>query len=168
VPQVAIKRVDGKKTSTPAILEEVNALSEQIRQRAFESFERRGYDDGSALTDWLQAERELFEVPESELVEREEKFEARLSAPSFEPSEVQIIALPDALIVKAHSSHTQDRGDGDIRFRELEQKDLFRRFDLPSPIDVEQVSAKMDKGILQLTALKSKQADTSGRRTVSA
>ena len=86
-------------------MDKAMALSEQIRQRAFESFERRGFSDGSAMYDWLSAERELFRIPESELVDRNEKFETRVSAPGFEPADLELIAMPDALIVKAQSTH---------------------------------------------------------------
>lgn len=34
-------------------------LHSRIQQRAYELYERRGYGHGSALEDWLQAEREI-------------------------------------------------------------------------------------------------------------
>jgi hypothetical protein len=40
--------------STPEILE-------QIRQRAYELFERRGRDHGHEVEDWLQAEAEVLQ-----------------------------------------------------------------------------------------------------------
>jgi len=123
--QVAIKTVDGKRAATTSVLDEVTALSEQIRERAFEAFARRGFSDGSAMDDWLNAERELFQVPESELVERNEKFEARVNAPGFEPSDVQVIAMPDALIVKAQSSHRHDETEGDVRFLRVRPESKF-------------------------------------------
>ena len=36
-------------------------VQEQIRQRAYELFEKRGCEDGHALDDWLQAEAEIVE-----------------------------------------------------------------------------------------------------------
>lgn len=39
--------------------ESVIDLEEQIRQRAYELYERRGRGDGHATEDWLQAEAEL-------------------------------------------------------------------------------------------------------------
>jgi hypothetical protein len=40
------------------------AVSEsEIAQRAYEIYQRRGGQDGSALDDWLQAEAELTEGP---------------------------------------------------------------------------------------------------------
>lgn len=163
--QVAIEKVDEKKAPPPSIVNEVKNLSEQIRQHAFELFERRGGGDGSALSDWLKAERDLFRIPESELIERGEKFEARVSAPGFDPGEVHVTALPDALIVKGYSTHKHDQSEGDVRFCEFDQKTLFRRFDLPEPIDVDKVTANLEKGVLQLTALKAGQKAPEGHRS---
>jgi HSP20 family protein len=155
--QVAVEKIVEKKASTASAVHELKSLSEQVRQRAFEIFERRGGVDGFAMNDWLNAERDLFRIPDSELVEQDGKFEARVSVPGLEPDDVHVTALPDTLVVKASSTHRHDKVEGDIRFCEFDQKTLFRRFDLPEPIDVDKVTAKLEKGVLQLTALKSKQ-----------
>jgi HSP20 family molecular chaperone IbpA len=164
VSQVRIEKIDEKR-SVPSIIDEVKVLSEQIRERAFETFERRGGGDGSALQDWLDAERQLFRIPESELLDRDGKFEARVSAPGFDPGEVKVIAMPDALIVKASSIHKHDLSEGGVQFCEFDQKTLFRRLDLPEPINVDKVTANLDKGVLQLTALKSRHEIANGQHS---
>lgn len=143
--QVAIEKVDGKRAAASSIVDEVKTLSERIRRRAFEIFERRGGVEGSAMDEWLSAERDLFRIPESELVERDGKFEARVSAPGFDPDDVHVTALPDALIVKGSSTHRYDKNEGDVRFCEFDQKTLFRRFDLPEPINVDKVTANLER-----------------------
>lgn len=163
--QVAIEKIDEKKAPASSVFDEVKAVSERIRQRAFEAFERRGGGDGSAMNDWLSAERELFRIPESELLDRDGKFEARVSAPGFDPGEVKVIATPDALIVKASSSHKHDQTEGGVRFCEFDQKTLFRRLDLPEPINVDRVTANLDNGVLQVTALKSKPETARGQHS---
>jgi HSP20 family molecular chaperone IbpA len=154
MPQVAIEKLDEKRAAGSSVFNEMKTLSERIRRRAFELFERRGAGDGLAVNDWLNAERDLFRLPESELIEKDGKFEARVSAPGIDPEDVKVTALPDALIVKGSSTHKHERTDGDIRFCEFDQRMLFRRFDLPEPINVDRVTANLDKGVLQLTALK--------------
>lgn len=163
--QVAIEKVDANRAAASSILDEVKTLSERIRQHAFELFERRGGVNGFAMDDWLSAERDLFRIPESELIERDGKFEARVSAPGFDAGDVHVTVLPDALIVKGSSTHRHDKTEGDVRFCEFDQKTLFRRFDLPEPINVDKVTANLDKGVLQLTALKSKQETARGRQS---
>lgn len=46
-------------TATPR---ESADLQARIAKRAFELYEQRGYHDGYALEDWLQAEREIREA----------------------------------------------------------------------------------------------------------
>jgi HSP20 family protein len=152
--QVAIEKVDVKKDAAPSVFEELRALSERIRQRAFEIFEGRRDSDGTAVSDWLAAERDLLRIPESEMIEKDGEYDVRVSAPGFEPEEVQVTALPDALIVKAVSTHKHDKSEGDVRFCEFGQKTLFRRFDLPEEIDLDRVKASLDNGVLSLTAPK--------------
>ena len=155
--QVAIEKVDDKKLGTAPIFQEIEALYERIRRRAFEVFEGHNGGDGSAMEDWLKAERDLLRTCESELVEQDGKFEVRMNAPGFEPDEVKVTALPDALIVSASSSHTHEKNEGNVRFCEFGQKTLFRRFDLPQPINLDKVTADLNKGVLDLTAPKAKQ-----------
>jgi HSP20 family protein len=152
--QVAIEKIDEKKAPTTSVFEDLRELSQRISRRAFEIFEHRGSRAGTALDDWFAAERDLFHIPASELVEKEGKFEATVSAPGFEPGDVKITALPDALIVRAESTHKHDKTEGDVRFCEFGQKSLFRRFELPEPINLDKVTAELDKGVLRLTAFK--------------
>jgi HSP20 family molecular chaperone IbpA len=168
MPQIAIEKIDEKKATDSSALSEMTTLSEKIRQRAFEIFERRGAYGGSAVNDWLSAERDLFRVPESELIERDGKFEARVAAPGINAEDVKVTALPDALIVKGTTTHSHDKTEGDVRFCEFDQRTLFRRFDLPEPINVDRVTANLDRGVLQLTALKAPHTAVQGSHLRSA
>jgi HSP20 family protein len=156
VSKVEIEKVDGKKAATASVLDEIKELAERVRERAFELFERRGRGNGFELEDWFNAERDLVRIPEAELIEKDGKFEVRMNAPGFDARDIKVTALPDALIVRAESTHRHDGKDGNVRFCEFGQKTLFRRFDLPETIDVDKVSADLDKGVLHLTASKAK------------
>ncbi len=158
--QVAVEKVNGNKAGAASIFDEMKALEEQIRRRAFEIFEQRSAGAGFETEDWLNAERDLLRTPESELVEQDGRFEIQVSTPGFHAADVHVTALPDALIVKARSTHKHDESKGAVRFSEFGGKTLFRRFDLPEPIDVDKVTANLDRGVLHLTALKAKQEVT--------
>jgi hypothetical protein len=58
------------------LVNKLAAIAERIRERAYALYERRG-SCGSALDDWLQAERDLILTPQSELIENDGKFEIR-------------------------------------------------------------------------------------------
>ena len=165
---VAIEKVDEKKLGTASVFQEIEALYERIRQRAFEIFEGHKGGEGFATEDWLNAERDLLCSCESELVEHDGKFEVKMNAPGFGPGEVKVTALPDALIVSAASSHTHEKKEGNVRFCEFGQKTLFRRFDLPAPINLDKVKADLDKGVLHLTAPKATEEAAPKTKTIAA
>lgn len=157
--QIAIEKKKEQKT-TASLFGEMKDLSDRIRQHAFELFERRGGNNGCDLDDWLSAERELLRSPESELLEQDGKFEVRVSAAGFQPGDVHITAFPDAIIVKATSSHQHHARDGQVRFCEFGQKTLLRQFDMPEAIDQDKVTAHLENGVLHLTAPKAKAEPT--------
>jgi len=136
------------------LLQRINAMADEIRQRAFNLFERRGRTMGGDVNDWLQAERELLWSPASELVENKNDFHARLALPGFDAKDLQVTATPDALVVQAASTHTHEGKEGDVRFCEFSDKAMFRRIDMPAEIDVDKVTASLEKGILEITAPK--------------
>ena len=62
--------------------------------------------------------------------------------------------MPDALVIEADAKHTHEAKDGNVCFCEFSEKQLFRRIDLPESVDVNKVTASLDKGILRVTAPK--------------
>ena len=158
MPQVAVQKIHPNEIESSSLREKVNALSDRIRQRAYELFESRGRGDGSALNDWLQAENDLVLIPKSDLIEKDGQFQLRIAVPGFDPKDIEVNALPDALIVRAQKGHNHESTEGNVYFCEFGEKSLFRRFDLPSRIDVDKVTANLDKGLLTLTASKAEKS----------
>lgn len=154
MPQVAVQKIHANEIESCPVLKDLKALSDQIRQRAYELFESRGSGDGLALDDWLKAENDLILTPESDLVEKNGQFQVQIAVPGFDPKDVAVDALPDALIVHAQESHKHEKTEENVYFCDFGEKSLFRRFDLPSPIDVDKVTASLDKGLLTVTASK--------------
>ncbi len=158
MPQVAVQKIHSNEIESRSLTEKVKALSDRIRQRAYELFESRGRGDGSALNDWLQAENDLVLIPESDLIEKDGQFRLQIAVPGFDPKDIEVNALPDALIVRAQERHNHESTEGNVYFCEFGEKSLFRRFDLPSRIDVDKVTANLDKGLLTLTASKAEKS----------
>ena len=119
-------------------------VAEQIRALAYHLYQSRGGDDGRDLDDWLEAERQLILAPGSEVVQRDGKFEIRMPAEGYEPRDIHVTALPGSLVVKAASE------------RNAEQKILLRTIDLPEPIDADRTTARLDNGMLYVTAIRQK------------
>lgn len=145
------------------LAQDLSEIINQVREHAFGRFERRGGMPGLDLDDWLEAEREVVWSPPSELIEKKDAYRARIAVPGFEANEVQVAATPEALIVEAESAHTHNINEGDVRMCEFSGKKLYRRIDLPSKINVEQATASLNNGILEVSAPKveaAKQART--------
>lgn len=159
--QVAVEKISEKKSLTGSIFEEMKSLSDRIRDRAFELFERRGGANGFALDDWLKAEQDFLQIPKSELIENDGQFKATLAAPGLEPKEIKVTALPDAVIVSASSTHKHEKSEGNVCFCEFNEQNLFRRFDLPAPINVDAVTANLEKGVLTVMAPKAAAGESS-------
>ena len=134
-----------------SLFESLNELEEAIRQRAFGLFSERGTAHGGEMEDWLRAERELVWVPQSEAMEDDKQFRLRLIVPGLEAQDLQITAMPDAIIVQAEGASKEA---STVPFRELRGRKLFRRFDFDEPIDPSRTEASLAKGILEIVASK--------------
>jgi HSP20 family protein len=151
--QVAINKWKNPETTPRTFLEHLETITDSIRERAFNIFQNNG-GNGSEVDDWLQAERDVVWSPTSELVDDKKEFRARIALPGFDAKDIQVSAMPDALVIRADATHAHEGKSGNVRFCEFSEKNLFRRLPLPAPIDVDKVTASVDKGILEVTAPK--------------
>jgi HSP20 family molecular chaperone IbpA len=144
------------------MMRETTELLDSVRKRAFELFERRGAVPGNEMGDWLQAEKEVFRVPPVELSEVDGEFQVQLAMPGFDEKDIRVAALPDALIVEGEATQQNRRTSGTVHMCEFGESRVFRRIPLPQPVDVDHVSATLDKGVLQVRAPKA-QTDKGGK-----
>jgi HSP20 family protein len=150
---VAVQKVKAPETA-PSLLQSMDTLFEDVRKKAFDLFQQRGALDGGDLEDWFRAERDLVRTPESELVETDKEMQMKIAVPAMEGKDILISALPDAIIVQGETSHKEEKKEGKVHFSEFSQRKLFRRFEMPTGIDVEQVKATLENGVLQIAAAK--------------
>jgi HSP20 family protein len=163
MPNVAIEKIHESATSAASLFSEMERLAELIRQRAFDNFLARGGSLGSDLDDWLRAERELVWTPGAKMTENDKEVTLRVQAPVLKPANIKVTVTPDSILVQAEVSHRHEEAKGKVCFCDFAEK-LFRRLDLPETINVDKVSATLDKGILQIVAAKVQAASKS--RTV--
>ena len=133
-----------------SLFESLNELQEAIRQRAFGLFEERGTVHGNDMEDWLRAEREVVWVPKAETMEDDKQYRLRLIVPGLEAKDLQITAMPDAIIVQSEALSKESKEASTVPFRELRERKLFRRFDFEEPIDPVRTEASLTKGILEI------------------
>jgi HSP20 family molecular chaperone IbpA len=133
------------------LLEQMDSISAKIRNKAYELYLMRGSTPGSDLEDWLQAERQLMWLPDTELSEKEKEFQVRIQMQGLEPKDLRIIALPNSIVLQAEPKSRESK--------------LFQRLDFTSGIDPERVTAKLDKGMLQMVVPKIEARQLEMRRT---
>ena len=160
---ISVHRVAAGKVSALPVAGEIEQIFEEVSQRAFELFQRRGSLPGGDLDDWLQAERELIWSPPVELIETDLQFKLRLAASGYEPEDIQVTVLPDAIIVTGELQKETRKTAGTIHISEFTSKRLFRRVPLPSTIDIAKVIAFLDQGLLLVVAAKSQASPQTAR-----
>lgn len=138
---IRVQQVDGSDQTMPQVLEEFEKRQDEVRRRAHELFLIRNSGVGLELEDWLAAEREIFGWAKTELVKKGNALEILVTLPGFDSPDVEVTAAPGQIVVYAQASQ-----DG------VWSSEVYRRFDLPESVAVDKVVAKLDKGILHITA----------------
>lgn len=151
--QVAIKKVDDASKKALPIFDEIAKRFEAIRQRAFDLFEKRGRELGHDLEDWLNAERELLGWPAAELAEKDGSYEMQITLPGFEAKDIEVTATPSEIIVHAATKEEKKSEKGNVLWTEFGSNDVYRRFQVPNPINVDKVTANLENGLLRIKAL---------------
>ena len=150
--QVAIKKVNDAGQRTLPIFEEIAKRFEGVRQRAFDLFERRGRELGHELQDWLKAEHELFGRPAAEFAEKDSAYLMQVALPGFEGKDIEVTATPTEVIVHAATKKEKSTQDVNVLWTEFGSNDVYRRFEVANPIDVDRVTARLENGILRINA----------------
>lgn len=137
-------------TSKPvmSLFEDMRKQFDEIQERAFSLFQARGGEDGLDLEDWFRAERELFHIPASDLVEEEDRIRVRAAAPGLQPGDLHVTVTPHELVVQGESSMSAEQTKGTTHYSELSERKLFRRFVLPAVVDPDKTTAKLEDGML--------------------
>jgi HSP20 family molecular chaperone IbpA len=150
-PRISITAIHNPEEASSALFGQTDHHLQEVRHRAFDYFQQRGEVWGKDWDDWLRAEREVLWKPSAEMFENTVAIVLRVAVPGFGPKSIQITATPHSLLVEGTEPHQHEGVEVRLHFCEFGQR-LFRRFDLPARIDPNQVSATLDKGILEIFA----------------
>ena len=151
---VPVQQVSGEKSLPASWLDELQKFTARVQRRAFELFESEGHKHGRQLDHWLEAEKQELSGQSLALINTADEIEVRLCLPDFKASELEVSALPDALLVKAETSLDKETTEEGIHSLEYRNESFFRKVALPQAINVERVTAKFERGILCIVAQK--------------
>lgn len=155
---VAIQKKPEETKSIWSLFEDSQQLFNQLQQRAFQRFKERGGGDGMELQDWLQAEREMLEIPPSELTEDDKMLHLRAAVPGLKAKDIEVTATPRELVIRGETSERNNGKKGKTRFSEFSERRLFRSYGLPAPVDVDKISADLQDGMLVIDMPKAEPA----------
>jgi HSP20 family protein len=122
-------------------------------QREMNQMMSAGSNGSETVSDW---------APAVDIRENEDSYILHADIPGVEPKEIQIDMEDGVLTVRGERhSDTEDEGEN---FRRVERVrgTFFRRFSLPDTADAENISAKSNHGVLEVTI--PKQAKVKPRR----
>ena len=138
-----------------SIFEEMDRLAAEIEKRAFNLFEERGCGDGLALRDWFRAESEFVHPTPIEVKENEKEIVIQAEVPGFELKELSISAEPYSVRIYGKSEkREQEKQEENKRtsrhYSEIRGTEVLRQVSLPTAINPENATARLEKGVLEI------------------
>lgn len=144
-----------KKESAPAIhvgtpndgiLERFNELA----RRAYSIFESHGRALGSDLSDWFQAERELFRTTLVDVSESDGAFTVRAEVPGFTAEDLEINLEGRRVTITGKREKHEERKDKKTIYSETSSDQILRVVELPADVKADDAKAVIKDGILEL------------------
>ena len=142
-----IEKVYKDQSESVSVSQAINRLNERLQTLAYEIFLRRGGEHGADVADWREAEGERIFGVDADLVINKGKIELQLALPGFRSDHLQIIACPHVVTVFGDSVYSNEN----MHFCELSAGMFFKRFDMPTAINVEDLTATLERGVLHIT-----------------
>ena len=151
---IAIERIAEPQKHPLPLFQEMEKQLEEVRRRAFRLFETRGRELGHDFEDWIRAEHEIMGWSAAELAELDGEYKLEMTLPGFDPKQVEVAATPSEIVVHAEIKAEKKPGEDHILWTEFGPNNVYRRFALPRPIDVNRTKATLEHGLLKVLAEK--------------
>jgi HSP20 family protein len=147
------------KNSTEEISNQFSQISDVIAQRAFDIFESRGRSPGHELEDWLRAESELLHPVPLNATESNGEYIVRAEVPGFDSKDIKVIVEPLRMAISGKRETREDEENGRMICSESRVGRIFRILELPSVVDISNVSTTLEDGILMVDLPKAQNAE---------
>lgn len=90
-------------------------------------------------------------VPSLDVAESKEAFEVSLDLPGVKPEQVKVEMHDGKLMISGERSSTSDTKDKNFHRVERSSGSFYRVISLPTDVDVEQIDARYEHGVLHIT-----------------
>ena len=160
----AVQRAQEPSTTKPvkleSLLDRIDEVFNQIRKRAFETFDESGRIFGRELDNWLNAERELLHPVHVQLAESDESLEVQAEVPGFSEKELEISVEPRRVTISGKREISKEERKGKTLYSEIGRDQILRVVDLPVEVERDKVTATLKSGLLTLTLPKAAKAQS--------
>jgi len=143
-----------KLLETDPFFERLEKLQDEIARRAYELFAGNGFTHGHALEDWVRAESEVLQPVPVEVSETEEGFTVRAAVPGFREKEIVLHVEPRTVYISGERQEKGERKKGKTVYSEWRSNRMFRRSELPTEVNPDNVKATLSDGVLEVSLLK--------------
>jgi len=143
-----------KLTASGTFVERRRQISAAIARRAYELFEARGSAHGHDCEDWFRAESELLNPIPATVVDTDGGFTVRAELPGFTGNDVEVLAEPRRLIIRASKQETLEQEKGRAVVQGKMSDEVFRVLELPHEIDPDNMTATIKNEVLEVTLTK--------------
>jgi len=131
-------------------------LLDRIQARAYQIFQERGFRDGFALDDWLNAERESLTPVSINVSSDAGTVTVRAQTPGFSAEDLKVDLLPGTLTIRGeHHEKKPAKGNNG---KEERNYSFYSEVALPTNVIPEKAVATLKNGVLELTVPKAKPA----------
>ena|SRR5579871_1230202 len=139
-----------KPAETQQTFDQIQQVYDSIARRAFEIFESNGRWNGHDLSDWLQAESELFRPVHLELAESEQALTVTAEVPGFTAKDLDVEVEANRLTIHGKHQSSTEETKGKTIYSEQHANEVFRSINLPAEVESSAVSATLKDGILTI------------------
>jgi HSP20 family protein len=143
-----------KLTASGTFVERTRQISAAVARRAYELFEARGSEHGHDCEDWFRAESELLTPIPAKVVDADGGLTVTAEVPGFTGKDVEVLAEPRRLIIRAKKQETVEQEKERKAFRGTMSNEMFRVLELPHEIDPDNMTAAIKNGVLEVSLAK--------------
>src|SRR5581483_2367600 len=140
-----------KLTASGTLVERTRQISAAIARRAYELFEARGSEHGHDCEDWFRAESELLTPIPATVVEADGGFTITADVSGFTGKDVEVLAEPRRLIIRAKKQATLKEAKGRTAFQGKISDEMFRVLELLYEIDPDNMTDVIKNGVLEVS-----------------
>jgi HSP20 family protein len=147
--------VPAKAIEPQNLFEQFNQIYNSIARRAFEIFEGNGRVLGRDLEHWFQAEFELLHPVKINMTETDGGLTVQAQVPGFNDKDLEVSMESRRLTISGKRETSEEQKKGKAIYREHCSNEILRVVDLPAGVDIENVTATLKNGVLELRIPKS-------------